>query len=882
MRTIPIVAAILLLAAALQAALPSTMSYQGVLNDNGAPVPDDDYSMSFAIYNVESGGAALWTESRSVEVSGGVFNVILGEVTPIDLDFDVPYWLEISVEGEAPMSPRTELTSAPYSFRAAVADSLAGGAPADSDWSMNGSIAYRTNDVGIGTATPMSKLTISSDDWDDHLTLSRLGNTPGHISIGTNQMILWSGSGSGLYIDQTGNIGVGVASPTAKLQIDGTTRMSGFQLPTGAVDGYVLTSDAGGVGTWQATGGGMGGSGTVDYIPKFTGATTLGDSPIRLNGTMVGIGTSPSATLHVNGTLDVEDETIFHSDVYSTNVQSDGDLTLAAGSLNRVHVEGSTGYVGVGTTVPEAELHVAGGALFEGSVGVGTTAPASKLTVSSPDYDDHITLARTYDDTAHITIGGGNMLMWMGGGSPLAVSASGSVGVGVTSPTAKLDVDGTAEVTGFRMPTDAAQGRLLVSDASGNGTWQTLSEGLTLPYSGEVASADAAFQVKNTGTGNAGTFWVQNASGTSAAVYGLSNSTAPAVEGYASGSANNAAEFVIGNPSNTGTAVVASTIGDGLAGEFYGDVLIDGVLTTAEIVGPTLISSPAETLLTLRSGSSDYDVRALVLETSATPGYRSSGISSSGFYTGGKFTGAQVGLDAHAEGDESDNYVYGVYANATGGERENVGVFGLGYAPGVGGTGVWGKGRGGESKTNNIGVFATCHMDSGYAGYFTGDVHVSCTLSKGMGSFKIDHPLYPETMYLSHSFVESPDMMNVYNGNVVLDGHGEAWVELPDYFEALNRDFRYQLTPIGGPGPNLYIAERMSENRFKIAGGEPRLEVSWQVTGIRHDKLADARRIVVEEQKELENEGKYLNPEVYGQRATDAIGYKSPPVRTGR
>jgi hypothetical protein len=92
-------------------------------------------------------------------------------------------------------------------------------------------------------------------------------------------------------------------------------------------------------------------------------------------------------------------------------------------------------------------------------------------------------------------------------------------------------------------------------------------------------------------------------------------------------------------------------------------------------------------------------------------------------------------------------------------------------------------------------------------------------LSKGGGSFKIDHPLDPANKYLYHSFVESPDMMNVYNGNVVLDANGEAVVVLPDWFEALNRDFRYQLTCIGGFAP-VYIAEEIANNQFKIAGGE--------------------------------------------------------------
>ena len=161
----------------------------------------------------------------------------------------------------------------------------------------------------------------------------------------------------------------------------------------------------------------------------------------------------------------------------------------------------------------------------------------------------------------------------------------------------------------------------------------------------------------------------------------------------------------------------------------------------------------------------------------------------------------------------------------------------------------------------------------GHAGYFDGSVRVTGDLSKGGGGFKIDHPLDPENKYLLHSFVESPDMMNVYNGNATLDANGEAWVELPVWFEALNRDFRYQLTPIGAPGPDLYIAEEVRDNRFKIAGGEPGMKVSWQVTGVRHDPYAEAHRVPVEEDKPPEEQGTYLHPEAYGVSQTLGLGY---------
>lgn len=129
----------------------------------------------------------------------------------------------------------------------------------------------------------------------------------------------------------------------------------------------------------------------------------------------------------------------------------------------------------------------------------------------------------------------------------------------------------------------------------------------------------------------------------------------------------------------------------------------------------------------------------------------------------------------------------------------------------------------------------------------------------------IDHPLDPANKLLFHSFVESPDMKNLYDGVATLDANGEAVVQLPTYFGAVNKDFRYQLTPIGGPMPNLYIASKVdNNNQFKISGGTLNAEVSWTVTGTRQDPWANANRPTVEQSK-AEKQGTYIHPELYGQ-----------------
>lgn len=145
------------------------------------------------------------------------------------------------------------------------------------------------------------------------------------------------------------------------------------------------------------------------------------------------------------------------------------------------------------------------------------------------------------------------------------------------------------------------------------------------------------------------------------------------------------------------------------------------------------------------------------------------------------------------------------------------------------------------------------------AGDFHGDVRVTGMLTKGGGSFKIDHPLDPKNKYLSHSFVESPDMMNIYNGNVKTGPNGEAIVRLPDYFDALNRDFRYQLTVIG-QFARVIVLEKIKGDAFKIKTDKPKVEVSWQVTGVRKDKFAEEHRVKVESDKPESERGKLQNP----------------------
>ena len=167
-----------------------------------------------------------------------------------------------------------------------------------------------------------------------------------------------------------------------------------------------------------------------------------------------------------------------------------------------------------------------------------------------------------------------------------------------------------------------------------------------------------------------------------------------------------------------------------------------------------------------------------------------------------------------------------------------------------------------------------------YAAFFGGNIDVDGTVSTASASLQIDDPVDPANKYLNHSSVESPDMMNIYNGNVTTDAAGNATVQMPDWFEALNRDFRYQLTVIGQPS-QAYVSQELASGAFSIKTDKPNVKVSWQVTGIRQDAWANAHRIPVEVQKSAAERGNYLHPELFGAAQSKKIPVRQPRKMTG-
>lgn len=212
--------------------------------------------------------------------------------------------------------------------------------------------------------------------------------------------------------------------------------------------------------------------------------------------------------------------------------------------------------------------------------------------------------------------------------------------------------------------------------------------------------------------------------------------------------------------------------------------------------------------------------------------------STGGFFVSGDGVGNGLSAEMSAE------YAIAVYASAAGQYGEGV------YASG-----------------SEIGIYAEGGTE---AGQFAGNVSISGTVSDSSGSFKIDHPLDPANKYLYHSLVESPDMKDVYDGVVTTDANGLATVTMPDWFEALNSDFRYQLTTVGQFAQAM-IATEIQNGTFTIQTDKPKVKVCWQVTGIRHDAYANAHRVPVEKEKSDAEKGHYIHPELFGHAGDPSI-----------
>lgn len=469
---------------------------------------------------------------------------------------------------------------------------------------------------------------------------------------------------------------------------------------------------------------------------------------------------------------------------------------------------------------------------------------------------------------------------WTANSNDIFNNNSGNTGIGNSSPAFKLDVGGDTRFSGNLGVGGTSPDANFIIKSSGTGNREMLLDATgTANYS--------ALQLRsNVGVNDVLTLkkYGQSASGTYTDGTALARSAAV----IAGNSASRLVLGVLGTSADlhlmTGSRTRLQIDKDG--NMFSGNGLSSGAklhLTkgTNGYIGPTgSYFAPSLHI------SMDTTVNGFY--SAAVTGYASSDLGAvGGFFSAGRNspdTVANYGVygEAMSELSSTISYAYGTYGYGSG-ARYNYGSVGNALAT-RGSTiniGMYGYGSGEtKSSTGAYGVYGYAEKGSqNYAGYFGGTTHVQGTFTATTKTFLIDHPLDPANKYLQFTCIESPDMLNIYNGNITTDANGFATVQLPDYFEAANIDFKYQLT-VMGQFAQAIVSQKIQDNRFVIQTDKPNVEVSWQVTGIRNDEYARQNRIVPEYEKSAEHKGKYLHPELYKMPEEMGIHYVPVPVKS--
>jgi hypothetical protein len=796
-------------------AVPALVQFSGLLADsNGKPLSGLT-GVTFSLYAEQEGGSPLWLETQNVQPDKtGHYTIMLGSTTSEGLPSSLfasgqARWLGVQPQGQAEQ-PRIMLLSVPYALKAADAETFGGKPPS----------AY--------AAAPSSETNATSSASSIAIGSNGSKNIPPITGGGTtNYVPLWTSSSnlgnSTIYQSGSGLLGIGTTNPIAPLDVINSSTANPAAI-VGVSNGAQTAGLAGenfaanGFGLYginnAKTGNAVGVSG-ISASTTGTGVSGTGTAGVRgTSGSTEGVGVSGIASAMTGVTQGVygESDSTGGFGVVGSATAVSGTTAGVSGAANSGSGYGVVGSNTAGTGNAYGVYATTAsnqGTAIAGiaSSGTGPTAGVSGTTLSSTNSSTGV--SGYAGESSGVTFGVAGTT-YSATNSAAGVSGFAVASTGVTSGVAGTTysaTDSAAGVTGSALAT-SGQTRGVY------GTTESSTNSAVGVYGQAQASTGVTFGVYGgTSSNNGGT-----------GVYGQAGSTTGFANGVAGFTSSPGGYGVWGQASSTDTSNTAY----GVYGTSANGDAVHGVCTAANCSGVAGIANT-------NGGGFTEGAAGINLATTG-PSNGVYGTTASPDGVGGLFENTAGGLPLLARLNASTNLFI---------------VDGGGNGTFAGNLQVNGGGSFGSNVTIN------------------GNLNVSGTLTKGGGSFKIDDPLDPANKYLSHSFVESPDMMNIYNGLVRLDARGEAWVTLPDYFEALNRDFRYQLTSVGAPQPRLYIAREITGNRFKIAGGKPNAKASWQVTGIRRDAWANAHRIPNEEEKPLEKRGTYLYPELYGDQARE-------------
>jgi hypothetical protein len=552
--------------------------------------------------------------------------------------------------------------------------------------------------------------------------------------------------------------------------------------------------------------------GTTGYLPVFTGAATVADSILYASSTGVGVGDVPNST----AVFDVNGKSIWRG---LMNVSRAGNATDAAGfdsyaMFFQASVYNSSSKAAV---LPNFQLQVE-------PTGNDTATPGETFNVlSSATGGTPAETGLYFNSNGIIHFATGQTFPGAGGGG------SGTI----TGVTAGTDLTGGGTTGVVTLNLDTTKVPLLTAANTFTGNQKVTG---TLSTTGELTAAAGLTSAGAVGIGTTTPRSLLEVEATASAALGPVVTLTNTAGG---GGAMSALDFNTKLPSTTGTYNPMARIA-AMDALHYSDNLV--FLSNT----PGVANNGLETNMIIQSnGQTGINTTApgAQLEVDANPTLGTDAIYGFGATVG---TGAgSLGVEGTG-GESLSTFTGGSGGNFTGGYAEGTGI---------GGDGV--DAYAGDSAESD---------NEGYAGYFGGSIFVTGTVLPSDVKATIDHPLDPANKYLVQATVQSSEMVNIYSGNVTTDELGVATVRLPDWFEAENADFRYQLTVVGKFAQAI-ISQEIANHQFKISTNASFTKVSWQVTGVRQDVYAKAHPLVVEREKTGVERGYYVHPELYGQPA---------------
>ncbi|ABF43198.1 hypothetical protein Acid345_4198 [Candidatus Koribacter versatilis Ellin345] len=831
-----------------QTAVPRLIRFSGQIN-----VPTGTVAITFTLHKQQQDNVTLWTETQNIKLdASGRYSVLLGatkaEGIPSELfSSGEAQWLGIKVEGQAEL-PRVLLVSVPYAMKAAEAETLAGHSASDFVTSENLNTVVQQQiqqQATNGTnGTPVKKNAGAKTNVPTN-------NATNFTDTTTNQVVLvtQSGTGSGLVANVVSGNGIS-GSTTSATGIGAAginTAASGVAV---GLRGSTVSGDGIGIyGTSTGTSGAATGIKGITAAPNGYGVfaqNTAATGPgVGFRGTTAstsGIGLYATSTASTGNTIGMRTSVASASGT-SAVFQNTASGKLFSGQSGAANTEVFS-VDGIGTVTSASQ--------FVSNIASGTAPLVVKSNTVVPNLNASYMQGYGPSDFAQLSSGG------------LQIFYQGIQANGTTTNSAGGTFQGGTDQVGVEAyggPTSGATGILAIDARGGAGA-----------SGGPGVSGLGGSATTNTG-GDGGRF--SGGSGGSAAnAVGGNGIYAAGAYSTATAAPGNGVEAIGG----AGTSSIApghgvhANGGQGTGSNAQGGTGVQsygGYVNGTSGIGGVGIAAYGGGASSGTGGDGLW----------ATPGGGGFGIPYAARFFG------QVSINSPASGNTLQMQV--------GDPGCGAGFLGFGIGPVSGGLFtmtscnnynlisngtdlLFNVPSGGamhfrQSNGDNMAITSSGYVTIAHSLFVGGNLSVTGSISAGTKDFVIDDPLDPKNKLLYHTSIESPDMKTLYDGVVKLDAKGEAWVQLPAYFEALNQDFRYMLTPLGRSAPNLYVAARVKNNRFKISGGKPNMEVSWLVTGIRHDAFARTNPAQTEVEKPLTERGKYIHPEAFGGSPEDAM-----------